>query len=115
MATSKPVYRPVVVETYENKGDKFSREPIRARPIADQGYPDGMKVACSIPERAENQIGRKFILRCRLSRRLDGEKYLACPPRWEWYPVTEEEAARFIAGETVCVKGERFTRQPALT
>ena len=115
MAEPKPVYRPVLIETYKNKGDKFSRQPIRARPVEDQGYPEGMNVACSVPEREEKQSGRKFILRCRLSRRLDGEKYLACPHRWEWYPVTEDEAARFIDGETVCVKGEQFRRQPALT
>jgi hypothetical protein len=115
VAGTKTIYRPVLIETYENKGDKFSREPIRARPVEDQGYPEDMNVACSKLKREEKQSGRKFILRCRLSQRLDGEKYLACPHDWEWYPVTEAEAERFINGETVCVNGEQFRRQPALT
>jgi hypothetical protein len=98
-------YNPILVETYENTGDKFSRQPIRVRPIKEQVDLAHMNVSCSRPIRKETPPGSKFILWCRRVRRQRGTEYLYIHPNREWYPVNEAEAERFLRGETVHVAG----------
>ena len=106
-------YQWVLIRTYRNTSDRSRREPIRASPVAGQGFPPTMHVSCSIAKRKESGPGRTFIMECQPVSPQDAAEYLYIHPNRDWFPVNEDEAARFLQGEPVVVDGLRFKRQSA--
>jgi len=108
---STPEYRYIVVETYYNFGEPSS-ERIRARPIKGQDpFLPKMKVRCATAMREGDRIGSKFIIKGHLTARLGGTPFVSTSAHWEWYPVSNLDAERFIKGETVHVNGVPLTRR----
>lgn len=80
-------YRYVVVETYRPVG-QASRTPIRARPIAGQGFPPNMHVECSKPMREGHSVGTRFRIRACLKQKLGGKPFLYTSWQWHYEVVT---------------------------
>lgn len=76
-----PRYQYVIVETYRADGEA-SRTPVRARPIAGQGFSTDMHVECSKPMRERHDPGTRFRIRACVKQKLGGKPFLYTS--WQW-------------------------------
>src|SRR5207245_11676766 len=99
-----------VVETYYNVNEP-SKERIRDRPVKSQDpFLPEMKVRCATAMRGGDRVGSKFIIKCHLTALQGGTPFVSTSAHWEWYPISDLDAERFIKGETVNVNRVPLTR-----
>jgi hypothetical protein len=74
-------YLYIVVETYRAVSEP-SKTPVRARPIAGQGFPPDMHVECSKSMRERHAPGTRFRIRACVKQKLGGKPFLYTS--WQW-------------------------------
>ena len=91
-----PEYREIVIVTYVNRGEP-SASPLRAHPVAGQGFPMSMNVECSEAMRMAYEAGTHFVVRCKLKSRAGGLQFLYTSWQWPWEAISPAAARAFVA------------------
>ncbi len=91
----------IIVETFWNEGEPSVRE-IRVRPVPGQ-LAGEYRVWCSVAQRNAATVGSLFRVAVSWVAPNGRAPYLRISTEEDWVPVTEEEAAAFIA---------RYRRKP---
>lgn len=88
------MYRNVVIETFEATGGG-SKNAIRARPLAGQGFPTTMRVECSTAMRENYPLGTRFLIRAKL-KNTGQDPHLYTSWQWPFRVVSNAEASKII-------------------
>jgi hypothetical protein len=89
----------IIVESFVQAGEPSSAQR-RIRPVAGQGLDINLRVECSRDMRTAYPEGQRFKLTVQLKSREGGPNYLYSYHGDRWEPVSNEEAARFIAASS---------------
>tara|TARA_Y100001968_G_scaffold296089_1_gene303992 strand:- start:431 stop:733 length:303 start_codon:yes stop_codon:yes gene_type:complete len=95
MAAKYNDYEEYLVTTRYAVAEKSS-QAIRVNPLPEQGLPVETNVECSTKMRRQYPIGTIFKLRCRVTDKEGGTKFLFSHFSWPFEVLTEEEAELFI-------------------
>ena len=79
-------YQDVIIETYRHTSGG-SKRPIRAHPIAGQGFDERMHVECSSSMRESYPVGTKFRIRATIKNKEGGTDFLYTYHGWGYEVV----------------------------
>ena len=79
-------YRYVVVQSYRESGSGLHGD-VHIRPVPAQGFPPGMRVACSKSLSHDYPVGTKFRIKAKLTDKEDGGEFLYSYFGWKFEVV----------------------------
>lgn len=91
-----PEYREVLIQTYPFSGGG-SRNWVRARPLAGQGFDTGINVECSTGMRMSHPVGTIFKIRAKITDREGGGMFLYTSHNWKYEILSPDEAKVWLA------------------
>jgi hypothetical protein len=86
----------IIVESFLASSEK-SGSSIRVRPISGQGFSTNMRVECSKTMRSAFPIGQKFLIYVQIKNCPGKQKHLYSNYKDPWNPISDKDAATFIA------------------
>ena len=75
MAKPSEPYQDVIVESFRESGSGLHGD-VHIRPVAGQGYPDGIRVECSKSLSYAFPVGTRFKIKAKLTDKEDGTEFL---------------------------------------